>query len=156
LAARERPLYILVTTSRADRRTAIEALDCGADDVIAKPPAPDDLYAKLRVGERIVTLQRELIDLAITDPLTEICNRRAFFIEAEKALEDARRAGALSVILFDVDRFKGINDDYGHDVGDRVLRAIAKEARRSIGVVGRLGGDEFGILQQGMDSAATT
>jgi DNA-binding response OmpR family regulator len=57
LAARERPLYILVTTSQADRRTAIEALDCGADDVIANPPTPDDLYAKLRVGERIVTLQ---------------------------------------------------------------------------------------------------
>ena len=154
LAARERPLYILVTTSHADRRSAIEALDCGADDVIAKPPAPDDLYAKLRVGERIVTLQRELVQLATTDPLTEICNRRAFFIEAEKALEDTLHAGALSVILFDVDRFKGLNDRYGHAVGDRILRAVAKEATREVAVVGRLGGDEFAVLLKGMDSCA--
>jgi two-component system cell cycle response regulator len=154
LAARERPLYILLTTSHTDRQIAIEALDCGADDVIVKPPAPDDLYAKLRVGERIVTLQLELIELATTDPLTALYNRRAFFIEAKKTLDDTRRAGALSAILFDVDQFKGINDHYGHDIGDRLLRALAKEARRDVGVVARLGGDEFVILLKGMDSAA--
>jgi diguanylate cyclase (GGDEF)-like protein len=154
LAARERPLYILVTTSHTDRRTAIEALDCGADEVVGKPPAPDDLYAKLRVGERLVTLQQELLELANTDPLTDLYNRRAFFGEAQRALESVRRAGALSVVLFDVDRFKGLNDRYGHDVGDRILRAVAKEARREAAVVGRLGGDEFAMILKGMESDA--
>ena len=72
IAGGQRPLYILVTSSNSEEKNVVEALDSGADDFISKPPRPQELYAKLRVGDRLVTLQRELIRLAVTDPLTGI------------------------------------------------------------------------------------
>jgi two-component system cell cycle response regulator len=145
--------------SSEDERTWIEALDYGADDVIKRPPVPEELYAKLRSAERVITLQRELIQMAIRDPLTGqmairdpltgAYNRRAFFEEATEACREANHECPLSVILLDIDRFKAINDHYGHGVGDDALRAVAREAAQGGTVVGRLGGDEFAILLRG-------
>ena len=131
------------------QRTWTEALDCGADDVISKPPATEELYAKLRVADRVVTLQRELIHLANRDPLTGAYNRRAFFEEATEVCGEAGQGLPLSILLIDIDRFKAINDHYGHDIGDQALRAVAHEAARGGATVGRLGGDEFSILLRG-------
>jgi len=149
LAGKKRPLYILLVAASENQRTWTEALDCGADDVIAKPPATEELYAKLRVADRVVTLQRELIQMATRDPLTGVYNRRAFFEEATEACGEAGQGLPLSVLLIDIDRFKAINDHYGHDVGDQALRAVAHEAARGGATVGRLGGDEFSILLRG-------
>jgi diguanylate cyclase (GGDEF)-like protein len=149
LAGKKRPLYILLVADAENRRTWTEALDCGADDVISKPPATEELYAKLRVADRLVTLQRELIHMATRDPLTGAYNRRAFFEEATEACREAGPRCPLSVILIDIDRFKAINDHYGHDVGDRAVRTVVYEATRGGAIVGRLGGDEFSILLQG-------
>jgi len=151
MAGRKRPIYVLLIASSDDQRIWIEALDCGADDVINKPPLTDELYAKLRVAERVVTLQRDLIQLATRDPLTGVHNRRAFFEEATDACRDANSGGRLSAILLDIDRFKAINDHYGHDVGDDALQAVASEAARDGSIVGRLGGDEFSVLLRGYD-----
>ena len=147
LAGKARSIYILLMASPDDSAAWIEALDCGADDVISRPPIPEELYAKLRSAERAITLQRELVRLATRDPLTGAYNRRAFFEEATGACQERERP--LSVILFDVDRFKAINDHYGHGAGDDVLRAVASEAGQDGSVVGRLGGDEFVVLLKG-------
>jgi PAS domain S-box-containing protein len=89
-------------------------------------------------------------ELAITDPLTGLYNRRFFFSQAKAEFERARRyQEPLSIIMLDIDDFKKINDTYGHLVGDQVLQTLAKICRenlREIDIVGRYGGEEFVIL----------
>ena len=147
LATRGRPIYIVLMSSNYEQSKLIEALDSGADDFIGKPPATEELYARLRAAERFATMQRELVRLATTDPLTGVLNRRAFFEQAEEACARAAAGGgALSGIMVDVDHFKRINDAYGHNVGDLVLRIVAREIRAKNEIVGRLGGEEFAIV----------
>lgn len=151
LANNGRPIYVVLMSSNYDRRILIEALDSGADDFISKPPAIEELYARLRAAERLGCMQRKLYKLAMTDPLTGALNRRAFFEKAQEACQRAEADGVLSAILFDIDHFKYINDDYGHDVGDRVLRVIAGEVTAEKLMLGRLGGEEFAVLLEGMN-----
>src|SRR2546426_6826422 len=94
-------------------------------------------------------MQRELIRLATTDPLTGARNRRAFFEIAEEACARAAAGGTLSAIMLDIDHFKRINDAYGHDVGDDVICAVAREAANECGIVARLGGGEVALLLRG-------
>jgi two-component system cell cycle response regulator len=153
LASRDRPIHIILMSSNYDQSHMIEALDSGADDFIGKPPAAQELYARLRCAERLSTMQRELIGLATTDPLTGLLNRRAFFERAQGACTRANADNPLSAIMFDVDHFKRINDEYGHDGGDQALRGIAREVLSNCRFVGRLGGEEFAIILEGTDLA---
>jgi diguanylate cyclase (GGDEF)-like protein len=130
-----------------------QALDCGADDFINKPPSPPELYAKLRAAERMANLHRELVRLANRDPLTGVYNRRGFFDEAGKACLRAGEGSPLSAILFDIDHFKEVNDLYGHATGDAAIKSIAHEAAIVSDVVGRLGGDEFSVVLEGQSLA---
>ena len=95
---------------------------------------------------------------ALTDPLTGLFNRRGFFDRAQKLLDlRTRKGGTVSVLMFDLDHFKSINDKFGHDVGDEALRIFAATVgatMRSEDIVGRLGGEEFvAILPNGIDPA---
>ena len=144
-----RPIYILLMSSSDEHRNLIEALDYGADDFISKPPITEELYARLRAANRIVSMQRELIGLATTDFLTGVLNRRAFFEKAQELCGRAEIGGVLSTIMLDIDHFKRINDSYGHSAGDEALRAIAREVSKEGAIVGRLGGEEFAILLEG-------
>lgn len=146
LSGQERAIYIILMSSNSDQQYLVNALDSGADEFIRKPPAGEELYARLRSAERLLRLQNELIRLASIDPLTGVFNRRAFF---EKAQPLYRPATPPAAIMFDVDHFKRVNDTYGHDVGDQVLRAIGCEALSHDGIVGRLGGEEFAVLLEG-------
>ncbi len=146
LATCRRPIYVLFMSSEGGHRSLIEALDSGADDFISKPPLAEELYARLRAAERIASMQRDLIRLATTDPLTGLANRRGFFEQASEACERAVSAGKLAAIILDIDNFKRINDAYGHDAGDEAIRACARTAAMDEGLVGRLGGDEFAVL----------
>jgi diguanylate cyclase (GGDEF)-like protein len=146
LTGRHRTIYILLMSPGSEEITRVEALDGGADDVLDKPARPAELYAKLRVAERLLTLQRKLMRSATTDPLSGALNRGAFFEEAAEACHEARTGRSLAIVLLDVDRLKAVNDRYGHDVGDRAIRAVASVAQRGGSIVGRLGGDELGIL----------
>ncbi len=147
LATCRRPIYVLMMSSQYDQRSLIEALDSGADDFIGKPPLAEELFARLRAAERILSMQHELIRLATIDPLTGLCNRRGFF---ERATEACARVappdGSLSAIILDIDNFKHINDSYGHETGDEAIRICARAARLEQAVTGRLGGDEFALL----------
>jgi diguanylate cyclase (GGDEF)-like protein/PAS domain S-box-containing protein len=100
--------------------------------------------------------------LADHDELTELPNRSLFRQTLNKALQRAERSGRmLSILFFDLDRFKNINDSLGHDAGDEVLRAVAERLRacvRKIDTVARFGGDEFAVLTEGLtteDQAST-
>lgn len=147
LATCRRPIYVLMMSTQYDQRSLIEALDSGADDFIGKPPLAEELYARLRAAERILSMQRELLRLATTDPLTGLCNRRGFF---EQATEACARVvppdGHLSAIILDIDNFKRTNDLYGHETGDEAIRICADAARMQEALTGRLGGDEFALL----------
>jgi diguanylate cyclase (GGDEF)-like protein len=149
VAGGRRPIYILLMSSSDGRRNLVEALDHGADDFISKPPIPEELYARLRVANRVVSMQRELIGLATTDFLTDVLNRRAFFENAQELCARAEIGGVLSIIMLDIDYFKRINDSYGHSAGDEALRAIAREIFKEGTIVGRLGGEEFAMLLEG-------
>lgn len=146
----ERPIYIILMSCDDDRHKLIDALDSGADDYIGKPPVAEEIYARLRAAERLASMQCELIRMAETDPLTGTFNRRAFFKRAVDACARAATGEALSAIMFDLDHFKRINDVYGHGVGDDVLKSVAREALTEGGIVGRLGGEEFAVLLEGI------
>jgi diguanylate cyclase (GGDEF)-like protein len=147
LSGPRRFLYILFMSSLPDEKAVTEALDAGADDFIAKPPSPGELYARLRSAERIARLQGELIDLAFTDPLTGLFNRRGFF-EAVAPMV-ATQCVPSSAMLVDLDFLKEVNDLYGHQSGDAAILSLADALREEDGLVGRLGGDEFGLLLRG-------
>ena len=153
LATCRRPIYIILMSCDREQQKLIEALDSGADDFIGKPPVAEELYARLRSAERLAGMQKELLRLALTDPLTGVLNRRAFF---ESAGELCARAhvGGLSALIMDIDHFKRINDVCGHDAGDAVLRSLAQEVAAENGVTGRLGGEEFAILLEGRQLCA--
>jgi two-component system, cell cycle response regulator len=150
-------LYVLFLTSLDEKERVVEALSAGADDYLVKPFDPGELVARVRAGLRLVRLQSQLRAandvlerLAMTDPLTELANRRAFDdLVAREAATFERRGVPFHVARVDIDRFKSVNDDHGHDVGDLLLAAFAGAMRdgiRTEDVAARIGGDEFALL----------
>ncbi len=154
LAGNRRPLYILLMSSNDEHNMLVHALDNGADDFICKPPIVEELRARLRTADRVTSMQQELFRYATTDYLTGLLNRRAFFESAGEACERAKTGSIFTAIICDLDHFKQINDTHGHGVGDTVLRCVAAEAARLEGIVGRLGGEEFGIIVEAAVSDA--
>ena len=102
--------------------------------------------------------QHQLKKLAQTDSLTGLGNRHYFTQKSERALVEAARAGEpASLVMFDLDHFKAINDTYGHGAGDWVLKQVGKTCSshcRKIDYIGRIGGEEFAVLLRGIDLAA--
>lgn len=152
--------YILLLTGRRETADIVAGLDAGANDYILKPFENTELHARLRVGARMLDLQRELIDArealefqANHDDLTGLLNRGAIMQALEQAVERARRSGRpLQVGLLDLDHFKQINDTHGHPAGDAVLREAAgriESTLRAGDLVGRYGGEEFLVLVNG-------
>ena len=150
-------IYVILLTSLNAPLDIATGLDAGADDYLAKPFRSVELAARIRSGLRIIRLQRdlsqrnlELTELASTDPLTGIRNRYALECALSAAIEQHRRwSKPLSVILFDIDHFKRVNDQLGHPAGDDLLRALSEAVRAQVrrsDIFGRLGGDEFLLI----------
>lgn len=146
--------YIVVLTGRREKSSLIKALDAGADDYLTKPFDRGELIARVGVGLRIVELHRKietknvlLEELALTDALTGLPNRRAIENWAATQLSSATRHGySFWVVVADLDHFKQVNDTFGHDAGDAVLKKfseILKGCTRRSDLCGRLGGEEF-------------
>lgn len=146
LAKKRRPVYVVAISDQSDAHMLAEALDCGADDYLQKPLTEEILHARMRVAERLIILQKQLLHLACRDPLTNLYNRRAFFERSSEMVSEGEKTSPISAIMFDIDRFKLINDTYGHDAGDEVIRHVAALASTANGLLGRLGGEEFAIL----------
>ncbi len=141
------PLYIFAMSASVSDARIAEALDSGADDFIGKPPSRVEFFARLRAAQRVILAQNELVRLATVDLLTDLPNRRAFFLRAASLIRHADdERSELALVLFDIDHFKTINDRFGHDAGDAVLRGMGEIVGRS-GLRGaRIGGEEFGVL----------
>jgi len=149
--------YIILLTSNADKDQIIKGLAAGADDYLTKPFHPGELRARVAVGRRIVELHREiqaknrlLEDLALTDPLTGLPNRRAIEDWAMRQISGAVRHGfPFWVVMADLDAFKNVNDTFGHEAGDAVLNKFADLLRantRASNMCGRIGGEEFIVV----------
>ena len=139
--------YFILLTTKAEKRDIIKGLESGADDFIVKPFDREELKYRIKIGERIIDLEQRIMQLANTDYLTGILNRRAFMERmAEEANRSIRNEEEMSIIIMDIDHFKKVNDTFGHQVGDLVLQRFADRismASRSYDFVGRYGGEEF-------------
>ena len=149
LAEQRKAMYVFAISDMNNDDLLVEALDSGADDYLQKPIQEETLQARLRVAERLIVLQQQLIQLANHDPLTNLYNRRAFFAHAEMEMNDPDKCQSLSAIMFDIDHFKRVNDNYGHDAGDLVIKTVANIASSEGALLGRLGGEEFAMMISG-------
>ena len=146
--------HIILLTSNTDKEQVVEGLAAGADDYLTKPFHQGELKARVNVGLRVVELHRQvqaknrqLEEMALTDPLTGLSNRRAIDIWVTRQLSAAARHDfPIWVAICDLDHFKKVNDTYGHEAGDNVLKAFAqilKTNTRQSNICGRQGGEEF-------------
>lgn len=148
---------IILISSITIYKTISNILSSGADDFIMKPFDASVFMARIKAHSRNFILReeleranRELEKAAITDGLTQVFNHRYIVDRVEEEMERAKRYGHnMSVLLLDIDNFKNVNDTYGHQVGDEVLRSLAgclKHIVRQSDSVGRYGGEEFMII----------
>ena len=155
---RELPFIpIIMQTALETTEDKVEGLDAGADDYITKPINFAELEARVKSLLRIKALQEELeranaklLRMSQTDGLTGVDNRRHAEERLTEMFEHATRlAEPMAVVMCDVDHFKRVNDTYGHQAGDTVLRQVAeilRDSAREIDRVGRYGGEEFIVL----------
>ncbi len=161
----QQPPYIILLTSKDEKSDVFSGLESGANDFIRKPFGRNELYARVRVGQRSIELQTSLYEtqqtlthLATHDSQTGILNRRAILEQLSKEIARVRRARLdgsphwLTIGFFDIDHFKEINDQHGHQAGDEVLKAlvgIVSKQLRIYDYFGRIGGDEFLVVTPG-------
>jgi diguanylate cyclase (GGDEF)-like protein len=148
---------VIMLTSEEDIEKKIKGFEHGASDYLTKPFDEGELIARVKAHLKIKHLQDELKEknaqlqeLSGTDDLTKLANRRSFMEQFANEFERAKRyKSGLSFLILDLDFFKQVNDSYGHLAGDSVLVQIAnvmKTSVRSSDLVGRYGGEEFGLL----------
>ncbi len=155
-------VYVMLLTSREGPDDIGDGLNAGADDYIKKPFHLRELLARVAVGERILDLEEELRDAserlkqqALIDELTGLMNRRALYqIGRQEIIRAGREESPLSVLFLDLDKFKPINDTYGHLAGDEALKLTARLIMSNIreyDQAGRWAGDEFIVLLPNTD-----
>lgn len=164
---RTRHLPILLMTEPGDQVRLLRGLDLGANDYIVRPIDKNELVARLRsqikrkrYTERLRDSVMTSMELAVTDALTGLYNRRYMESHVGTLVDrSAARGKSLSVLLLDIDYFKSINDGYGHDAGDDVLRDFSDRLRtciRGIDLACRYGGEEFVVVMPDTDIGVAT
>jgi two-component system, cell cycle response regulator len=176
-----RSVYVILLTDCHDEEHLARATDAGVDEHLLRPCSPKAVVGRIRAAHRVIALQKEvsrdkeqmsrftaelsvanrkLHEAALSDVLTGLPNRRyAFQRIDEEWSEAARHARSLACIMIDIDHFKKVNDVYGHDVGDAVLRetaAVIRHALRRSDVVCRIGGEEFLVICPSTAAAPAT
>jgi two-component system cell cycle response regulator len=155
---------VLLISDPDENPMLLRALDLGVNDYIIRPIEVNELRARVQTqlrrkiyADRLRGMVTNAVELAITDPLTGLHNRRYLDSHLRSLVDRSAQAGKpVAVLAFDLDFFKGINDTYGHDAGDDVLREFAhrlKKSVRGIDLVVRQGGEEFVVVMPETDSA---
>ena len=164
---RTRHLPILLITEPEEGARLLRGLDLGANDYIVRPIDRNELLARVRtqVRRRRYTEQlrdnlQQSMEMAVTDPLTGLFNRRYMERHLGTLVEKSvGRGKSLSVLIIDIDYFKSVNDRYGHEAGDDVLREFADRMRtcvRGIDLACRYGGEEFVVVMSETDLSVAT
>ena len=146
--------YLILLSSKESKGDIVTGLESGADDYLTKPFDVDELKARLRTGHRILELEDHLVEAresmrfqATHDLLTSLWNRGVIVeLMSHEIMRSRRERSCTAVMMCDIDHFKSVNDQYGHAVGDEVLREVARRLHnsvRSYDMVGRYGGEEF-------------
>jgi two-component system cell cycle response regulator len=161
---RTRHLPIIILVEPGDEARLLRGMDMGVNDYLMRPIDRHEMLARIktqikrkRFTDYLRNRLEESVELAITDPLTGLHNRRYMESHLRTLVEEAIRTGRpLSVLVTDIDHFKSVNDTHGHDGGDIVLREFAarlKRNTRGIDLACRLGGEEFLIIMPETDMA---
>lgn len=161
---RTRMLPILLVTGPDENARLLRALDIGVNDYIVRPVDKNEMRARVmtqirrkRYNDRLRTNVQQTIEMAVTDSLTGLQNRRYLENHLSTLVEQsAGRGKPLSILVLDIDFFKAVNDTHGHDVGDEVLREFAVRIRkgiRGIDLACRFGGEEFVVVMPETDAA---
>jgi len=154
-ATRQSAIILVVEDNEFE--TASKGLELGASDYIHAPFDPNEMVARLRsqmrrkkYSDRLRSNVRDGLKMAVIDPLTGLYNRRYATQHMQRIIEHSKESGQpYAVMMMDLDRFKSVNDTYGHDAGDHVLKEFARrlqENLRGIDLVARLGGEEFLVV----------
>ena len=147
--------YLFLLTAYNGKNHFLDAIGAGVDDFMSKPFDKEVLAARLHVAQRILDLQKTLQFQASHDLHTGIWNRSAMLDFLAQELDRAQRENkSIGVVLADLDRFKRVNDTYGHQAGDEVLNAAAERFKgvlRPYDRIGRYGGEEFLMVLPGCD-----
>jgi len=143
-------LSIIVTSSNSNNRVPSKFLKYGANDFLYKGFTEEEFYARLNANLEILELFDDVRKQANTDHLTGLYNRRYLFSNGIAMYEIAKQnADKFAVAILDIDKFKKINDSYGHDVGDIAIQEVSRILHENItkdALIARLGGEEFCVL----------
>jgi two-component system cell cycle response regulator len=153
---------ILVVVSDGDRRKLTQALEMGVNDYLTRPVDKNELVARVRTqlrkkryADRLRHNVQLSLEMAITDQLTGLHNRRYMSRHLDTLVSNARKNGRpLAFVIMDIDFFKQVNDTYGHDIGDEVLKEFATRISanvRGIDLACRFGGEEFVVVMPDTD-----
>lgn len=137
---------VIFITAQNDEESIQEAYEVGGIDYITKPFKVKELLARVNREIQLKSLIEHLHFLSSYDEMTKVYNRRKFF---ELAKIECHNRENLFAIMIDIDKFKNINDTYGHDIGDKVLKYISAELKQHVpddSIFGRIGGEEFAII----------
>jgi two-component system cell cycle response regulator len=148
---------VLVASHRGETAERVRGLQLGADDYIPRPCDPAEFLARAKAllrtkqaHDRIRKLQISLEQMVVSDPLTGLHNRRYLMDRMLQEMQRSDRHGEpLALAMIDLDAFKPINDQFGHVLGDKVLRAVGSAISKSVRVsdiAARYGGDEFAVI----------
>jgi two-component system cell cycle response regulator len=154
---RTRFIPVLIITDQGNEQMTVRALDLGVNDYIARPVDPNELVARTltqirrkRFNDRLRSSVKQTIELAVTDGLTGLNNRRYLDSHLKMLFNRAKTRGRpLSICITDIDRFKSVNDTHGHDSGDDVLKEFSSRIRstvRGADLACRYGGEEFVVV----------
>ncbi|MDP3319087.1 MAG: diguanylate cyclase [Bosea sp. (in: a-proteobacteria)] len=149
---------VIGISSSTDRAISAGFLKAGAHDFISRPFVLEELQCRIASNAETLLRMRQLHDLAWRDYLTGLFNRRYFFERGPKMIAEARRSEQPTcVAILDIDHFKRLNDEHGHDAGDEALRVFSAELGEALAgrphLLARLGGEEFALLLPGLDQS---
>lgn len=147
---------IIFLSARGDEQSIVKGFQSGGMDYIPKPFYNEELVARVKTHVNLKTALERLRTLSITDELTGLCNRRHFLDQLNREIQRSERYQLnMSLLLLDIDKFKSINDSFGHQIGDEALVRFSdalKQIFRQIDILGRLGGDEFAVIMPETDT----